>query len=116
MKKKEKERLVTWKNQVTKQWGAQCVVCQYLGEKCDPGKLQFHHIISRRCKLLRYCPDNGVSLCAKHHALHPVHSIHRNPLFVLALLIDQRGWKWAISLLSSAQIDGALEKIRCRRS
>lgn len=104
-RKKSGKLLAQWKEEVAKRYGYRCVVCEALGQQ-PASKLQCHHIVSSNNPRTRYDAANGVYLCARHHAFHPVYSIHKNPLFVLSLLIAERGSEWVDTLLEHA---GALQ-------
>lgn len=63
-----------------------CIVCS------REDTLNVHHIVSRSNRATRWDIDNGAVLCAGHHALGQV-SAHKNPLWFMDLLIEQRGEK-----------------------
>lgn len=48
--------------------------CAFPG--CKEGPLEAHHLISRRYKLWRHDPRNGVLLCRRHHEMGSKRIIH----------------------------------------
>ena len=75
-KKSADRRLIKiWGKLVKQNAGHSCEVC---GQSF--GKLDAHHIIGKRNRVLRYDLRNGVCLCATHHTLG-VRSAHGDPFW-----------------------------------
>lgn len=53
--------------------------CAVSNEECA-GRLEAHHIVSRRIRALRHDPANGILLCSWHHKYSPTCSPHGGPL------------------------------------
>ena len=53
----ESTLLALWRKVVRKEWGSSCAMC---GANESGGELEIHHIVKRRCKLLKFDPQNGI--------------------------------------------------------
>lgn len=62
-----------WANDVKSFFNFSCAIC---GSAYKPNA---HHIIPREHKQYKFCLDNGISLCTKHHKFSRVISAHNNP-------------------------------------
>jgi predicted Fe-S protein YdhL (DUF1289 family) len=65
------------------------------------GKMDPHHIISRRYRLLRWCPDNIVVVCFGCHR-----RLHDNPFWSVAVLTELRGWEVLDALNRLSRLTG----------
>lgn len=70
----EKEAEKQWAIQIKTRDNFSCVIC---GNAYKPNA---HHIVPREHKQYKYCLDNGITLCTKHHKFSRVISAHNNPL------------------------------------
>jgi len=64
--------------------GCKCEVC---GKE---GKIDLHHIISRRHSQLKFDKCNLVMLCPLHHKFSTLESAHNNPLWFILWLQNHR--------------------------
>ena len=71
--REQKELDYSWAGTIKARDGWKCVIC---GDDYAPNA---HHIIPREHKEYRYCLDNGITLCRKHHKFSRVISAHNNP-------------------------------------
>ncbi len=61
-KKLERELNKLWRMYILERADSKCEVCQTTGVKLD-----CHHIITRKVKILKWDTENGVYLCIRHH-------------------------------------------------
>ena len=71
-----------WKNKADKTWST---LMHLLYKKCAinkncKGRLEAHHLISRKNKTTRYCLNNGIVLCSLHHKFSITLSAHSAPI------------------------------------
>ena len=65
-------------------------------EWCGATKyLNSHHIISKRHKLLRFDPNNGLCVCARCHKFGVGIACHENPIRVAIWLMEHRPEAWS---------------------
>ncbi len=66
--------------------------CEYCGKRGT--YLNAHHIFSKKNMSVRWCLDNGISLCSQHHTLSSEISAHKTPKKFTDWLIKEKGQKW----------------------
>ena len=81
--------------------------CEYCGSENHPNA---HHIYSRANKSVRWLPDNGVCLCAKHHALSAQFSAHLTPVEFTEWLYKNKGENFMMTLKIKANSIGKYHK------
>jgi hypothetical protein len=79
-RKETRELDDAWATMIKSRDGWRCVIC---GSDYKPNA---HHIVPREHKRYKYEPDNGITLCVKHHKFSRVISAHNNPLAFLLWL------------------------------
>ena len=87
MTNKKKQLDALWSKIVKLKAKGKCKICQ----RTDT--LNSHHIFSRSNHSVRWDLENGVCLCACHHALCNF-SAHKAPLDFAEWLKKERGEKW----------------------
>jgi len=77
--------------------------CEYCGIERT---LNSHHIYSRANKSVRWLPDNGICLCASHHALNSRFSAHLTPVEFTEWLYQVKGENFMLMLKIKANSIG----------
>lgn len=95
-KKKNDPNSSYWNKKALKEWSR---VIKNVGrcEKCNStGYLQAHHIQNKTFRGTRLKIENGICLCAKHHAFNNT-SAHKSLIFYEWLRINKPGqYSWVI--------------------
>lgn len=100
MKNLDKRLDDAWSLLVKKRAGGKCEYCR------SRKTLNSHHIYSRANKSVRWIPENGVCLCAKHHALSSVFSAHLTPVEFTQWLYKEKGEDFMFKLKLKANSIG----------
>ena len=82
-----------WSKLIKERAGYKCEICQ------RGGRLNSHHIYSRRYMNLRYDIENGVCLCVKHHMI-----AHHRPIDFIEEMKAIRGKEWYERLRNKSQL------------
>jgi len=98
-KRKRNCRSSYWRIRADKLWGR----LMHRGNRCAidighcKGKLEAHHIISRRISVLRHNINNGILLCSYHHKYSTRLSPHHGLVGYSSWMIQHRPeqWTWA---------------------
>jgi 5-methylcytosine-specific restriction endonuclease McrA len=86
---KKSINLKRWKilrEEIIQERGCRCEVCG------KTGKVDLHHIISRKHAELRFEKRNLVLLCPLHHKFGSLESAHNNPIWFFSWLEANRGF------------------------
>ena len=98
-KRKRNGRSPYWRIRADKLWGRLI----HRGNHCAvhngdcKGKMEAHHVISRRISILRHSINNGILLCSYHHKYSLRLSPHQGQVGFTAWMIENRPeqWTWA---------------------
>jgi len=80
---KHKTELHRWAEEIKKR-DQYCQICR------SKEHLNAHHLISRSVKELSLDPDNGITLCSKHHLFDKVMSAHKGGLVFYRFILLTR--------------------------
>ena len=81
-----RKRWVELRNSIIEERGCKCEVC---GKE---GKIDLHHIISRKLTELKFEKRNLVLLCPLHHKFSSLESAHNNPIWFILWLQNHRAF------------------------
>jgi len=89
-----------WATMIKSKDNWRCAIC---GSDYRPNA---HHIVPREHKRYKYEPDNGITLCVRHHKFSRVISAHNNPL---AFFLWLRRFKYTLYEVACKRIETILK-------